>query len=414
MVPPPVDVPMTAAGGLWASAADLARFLQFQLGEGTVDGRTVLDASLIKQMRTVPAPNAGAPAGYALGVARTRWRAEQYLDLFSHGGGGYGFLSDLWWVPQLGLGIAVLTNSSTTTCWSPWPSGSSATWSTTRTAATTSACSPRRPSPTWSSRTASTSHRPSWPSGSRPSRCQRPASKSTRWAGYRRWYRTGQPGAMSPTDPPSRFHVDAGVAYFDASEDGTPIHHRLTEFQPGLFVAENGDTLDLRGPSPRWRGLDLNPVTNGPLPWQWALLALVVVVAAGWLLAGSAASLWRRRAAGRSPTVGESPSGRTGRRLTTTVAAVGALAALATIAALAALPGLVDVGFLGLMPFPLPVRLALHLPLAVTLLTAGLAALLVAGALQQWWTPRIRPRDITLAIALTALAAQLASWHLVA
>ena len=62
-------------------------------------------------MRTVPAPDAGAPAGYALGVARTRWRAGQYLDLFSHGGGGYGFLSDLWWLPQLQLGIAVLTNS---------------------------------------------------------------------------------------------------------------------------------------------------------------------------------------------------------------------------------------------------------------------------------------------------------------
>ncbi len=179
-------------------------------------------------------------------------------------------------------------------------------------------------------------------------------------------------------------------------------------------MAENGDTLDLRGPSPRWRGLDLNPVTNGPLPWQWALLALVVVVAAGWLLAGSAASLLRRRAASRSPTVRAPRGGHTGRRLTTAVAAVAALAALATIAALAALPGLVDVGFLGWMAFPLPVRLALHLPLAVTLLTAGLAALLVTGALRHWWTPRIRPRDVTLAVALTALAAQLASWHLVA
>ena len=66
----------------------------------------------MQEMRTVPAPDAGAPAGYALGVARTHWRAGQYLDLFSHGGGGYGFLSDLWWLPQLQLGIAVLTNSS--------------------------------------------------------------------------------------------------------------------------------------------------------------------------------------------------------------------------------------------------------------------------------------------------------------
>src|SRR5204863_2638047 len=87
MVSPRVDHPMTAAGGLWASAADLARFLQFQLGEGTIDGRAVLDAALMQQMRTVPAAHAGAPAGYALGVARTHWRPGQYLDLFNHGAG---------------------------------------------------------------------------------------------------------------------------------------------------------------------------------------------------------------------------------------------------------------------------------------------------------------------------------------
>ena len=66
------------------------------------------------------------------------------------------------------------------------------------------------------------------------------------------------------------------------------------------------------------------------------------------------------------------------------------------------------------MGFPLPVRLAFHLPLAVTLLTLGLTALLVAGALRRWWSPRIRPRDAALTVALTALAAQLAFWHLVA
>ena len=78
------------------------------------------------------------------------------------------------------------------------------------------------------------------------------------------------------------------------------------------------------------------------------------------------------------------------------------------------MPALVDVGVLGGIAFPLPVRLAIHLPLAVALLAAGLAALLVAGALRHWWTPRIKTRDVALAVTLTALAAQLASWHLVA
>jgi uncharacterized membrane protein YfcA len=78
------------------------------------------------------------------------------------------------------------------------------------------------------------------------------------------------------------------------------------------------------------------------------------------------------------------------------------------------MPGLVDVGFLGRLAFPAPVRLSLHLPLAVALLAAILVVLLAAGALRHWWNQRIRPRDAALAAALTALAAQLASWHLIA
>ena len=104
---PPLYEPMTAAGGLYTSAADLARFLRFELNGGSIDGRAVLDPKWLHEMQTVPPPRAGAPAGYALGVVRHRWnRWEQRPDLFEHGGGGYGFLSDMWWLPQLGIGVA--------------------------------------------------------------------------------------------------------------------------------------------------------------------------------------------------------------------------------------------------------------------------------------------------------------------
>ncbi len=43
LVAPPVDSLMTAAGGLWTSAADMRRFLRFQLGNGTLEGHE-LDA----------------------------------------------------------------------------------------------------------------------------------------------------------------------------------------------------------------------------------------------------------------------------------------------------------------------------------------------------------------------------------
>jgi hypothetical protein len=219
---------------------------------------------------------------------------------------------------------------------------------------------------------------------------------------------------MNPTKPPSGFHVESGVPYFDAGEDGTPVRHRLTEIQPGLFLAENGETLDLRAPSQQWRGIDLHPVTNGPLGWQWALLATAALVALGWLGAGCVELVRKRRAAVSGSTGRTGRAGRIGRRLTATVAAVGTLTALVTVAFIRAIPGSVDVGFLGWMSTALQVRLALHLPLAVALLAAGLAALLAAGALCRWWTPRVRPRDAALVVALAAVAAQLASWHLVA
>ncbi|MFL6099400.1 MAG: serine hydrolase domain-containing protein [Actinomycetales bacterium] len=413
MVPPPVDIPMMAAGGLWASAADLARFLRFQLGDGSIDGRTVLDAAFMREMRTVPAPDAGSLAGYALGVGRTHWRAGQYLDLFTHGGGGYGFLSDLWWLPQLQLGIAVLTNSSNHDLQGSLALGILGDL----VADPDSRYHDRMLGLPTQSDVVEPDGRfvPPTDLADRIEALALPATReqAKRWSGYAEYYRTGREGAMDPAVPASWFHVESAVPYFDAAEDGARVRHRLTEVRPGLFLAENGETLDLRQPSPRWRGLSLNPVTNGPLERQWALLILVVLVAAGWLLAASAASLRRRRGHVRGTTAALTRGGGIARRLTSAVAAAGLLVAVAIIAAIRITPGLVDVGFLGRMAFPLPVRLALHLPVAEAVLAASLAALLLAGAVRDWWVPRVPLRDAALAVALAGFTVQLAAWHLV-
>jgi hypothetical protein len=130
--------------------------------------------------------------------------------------------------------------------------------------------------------------------------------------------------------------------------------------------------------------VNLNPVAGGPFAGQWALLAVVVAVAAGWLVAGSAAAVRRRRAADRSSTLALPPSGRAGRRITTAVAAVGALAALVTVAAIGAPDSWTSGSSGGWRSAAGAPRV--HLPLAVTLLAVGLAALLAAGALRRWWT----------------------------
>ena len=56
-------------------------------------------------------PRAGEQAGWALGVVRHRWNCWKERPALDHGGGGFGFLADLWWLPDLGIGIAILTNS---------------------------------------------------------------------------------------------------------------------------------------------------------------------------------------------------------------------------------------------------------------------------------------------------------------
>lgn len=139
-----------------------------------------------------------------------------------------------------------------------------------------------------------------------------------------------------------------------------------------------------------------------------------LVVAAAWLVTACVTGCrrLRRHDADVSRSAGQ-PAGRPGRRATAAVATLGALTAIGTVAGIRALPGLVDVGYLGWMPFPPPVRLLLHLPLATCLLAGILVALLAAGARRQWWTRPIRRRDAALALALTAFATQLTLWHLV-
>lgn len=87
----PVRVPMVAAGGLYTTVTDACRYLQFHLTQGEAlaemyEGR-----------------------GYGLGIALTKANG---VPVRGHGGGGFGFLSDMLWAPEAGIGVVVLTNST--------------------------------------------------------------------------------------------------------------------------------------------------------------------------------------------------------------------------------------------------------------------------------------------------------------
>ena len=409
----PLDVPMTAAGGLYASAADMARFLRFQLNAGTLDGRTVLSRALIDEQRRVPEPHLDARAGYALGIGRTGWYAGRNADLFAHGGGGFGFLADLWWAPQLGVGIAVLTNS------------------TDHQLQGTLAASILRdlvhePGTVYEQRLRTlpaippvvennASYQPPLNIARLRDAAALPptADQAARWERYVGTYRTAVWGVVSPLWAPARFVVEAGVPYFDseAMPPGSTARFALTEVEAGLFITNDGEMVDFRGGVPTWRSLDLVRVQTAPLPWQWVLLGAIGLASLLWLLGAGVA--WVRQRRRGTITLNRPPDGvRRWRRAAAALAALTELLTFAVIGLLVAVPALVDSGFLGALDFPLVQRLLLHLPIFVTLAAAGLVTLVVIGW-RHWWSSIERTGYAILGAASTALVAQLAAWHLI-
>ena len=108
---PPVDFLFIPSGGVWTTATDMARYLQFHVNSGAVDGNRLLQESFAETMYTppsTPAQHAYQDSSYALGITVNQRHAARH---FQHGGGGMGFNNSMVWYPELKLGAAVLCNA---------------------------------------------------------------------------------------------------------------------------------------------------------------------------------------------------------------------------------------------------------------------------------------------------------------
>jgi CubicO group peptidase (beta-lactamase class C family) len=111
----PVTAP-APAGAINSCAADMARWLLAQLGGGQADGQTVMSPGTVARQhaphmvlpedRTFPASTRHA---YGLG-----WMIGQYRHhrLIEHGGGIDGFQTECMLLPDDGIGVAVMANTS--------------------------------------------------------------------------------------------------------------------------------------------------------------------------------------------------------------------------------------------------------------------------------------------------------------
>ena len=105
--PPPVDFLIIPSGGVWTTAEDMTRYLQFHINKGKVDGRLLLQEGLVETMYTPPNTVAQI-VNYGLGINLSTRNGARH---FQHGGGGMGFTSSMVWYPDLKLGSVVLTNA---------------------------------------------------------------------------------------------------------------------------------------------------------------------------------------------------------------------------------------------------------------------------------------------------------------
>jgi CubicO group peptidase (beta-lactamase class C family) len=117
-----VDVPqrplpaIAPAGAINSSAADMARWLLVQLGGGELDGTTVMSPATVKVQRTphMVIPGFGEVPGLSAHAYGLGWLNGRYRDhaIAMHDGGIDGFTTHCMLLPDDGIGVVVLTNTS--------------------------------------------------------------------------------------------------------------------------------------------------------------------------------------------------------------------------------------------------------------------------------------------------------------
>lgn len=102
---------MRPAGSINASADDMAQYVRFLLNRGAVNGQALLPPSAIDRLERTEASleaKAGLPVGYGLHMSR-------YVDSgfvwTGHDGGVNGGLTNMAYIPELGVGFAFMINS---------------------------------------------------------------------------------------------------------------------------------------------------------------------------------------------------------------------------------------------------------------------------------------------------------------
>lgn len=106
-----IDETMHAAGGLGTSISDAAHWLRLNLGRGEFRGQRLVSEELIEEMFALQSETDMEPGvdGFGLGWMHGTRAGEVMMQ---HGGGYIGTATHFSFLPEVGIGCAVLVNSS--------------------------------------------------------------------------------------------------------------------------------------------------------------------------------------------------------------------------------------------------------------------------------------------------------------
>lgn len=108
------DNTMHAAGGMLTTPEDLVRWLRAQLDPGRVEGRQVIPAEVVRTAHTPTAMHTDTfyryvRTGYGLGWQTADYEGERMVH---HFGGFEGWRAHISFLPERGIGVAVLINDA--------------------------------------------------------------------------------------------------------------------------------------------------------------------------------------------------------------------------------------------------------------------------------------------------------------
>jgi len=106
---PTIQVPMLGAAGVYISVNEQAKFAMLHLNNGNFEDKQLITRENFDEMYKSQFEKEGIKLPFGLGLFKDR--PIDNVEPYTHGGGGYGYLTNHVWVPKYNLAAIVFTNS---------------------------------------------------------------------------------------------------------------------------------------------------------------------------------------------------------------------------------------------------------------------------------------------------------------